>query len=174
MTTRKVVVVFEIEDRVSADEFHEELCLIFHEQQEVKTVVHNISIDMPPMHLHIWPVDMEVESPEPDEDIDLEWEDTYDDHEQYIGTLTDGRHLELRLITERASGQPQPTKRPTYKCPGCEVKLDLVQVDEVHGTIGDEPVTSYSHHFECATCPELLGVVIDLPWDLNENQEDKS
>ena len=52
---------------------------------------------MKTIHLHIWPVDMSVDSPVPDEEIDFEWADTYDDHEQYIGTLKDGRHLELRV-----------------------------------------------------------------------------
>ncbi len=53
---------------------------------------------MKDIHLHIWAVVEDDDAHDgPEEEIDLEWSDTYDDHYQYIGTLKDGRHLELRV-----------------------------------------------------------------------------
>lgn len=49
------------------------------------------------IHLHVWSLDEETWNDGPEEEVDLEWNDTYDDHEQYTGTLKDGRHLELRV-----------------------------------------------------------------------------
>jgi hypothetical protein len=48
------------------------------------------------LHLHIWkPGPDQVE---PEVEVNLEWDDTYDDHFQFIGQLPDGRTLELRLL----------------------------------------------------------------------------
>ncbi len=52
---------------------------------------------MKTIHLHIWALDEETWDDGPEEEVDFEHVDTYDDYYQYKGTLSDGRHLELRV-----------------------------------------------------------------------------
>ncbi len=52
------------------------------------------------IHLHVWPLDEDEWDDGPEEEIDFVHVDTYPEYEQYKGTLKDGRHLELRIMSE--------------------------------------------------------------------------
>ena len=54
------------------------------------------------------------------------------------------------------------TMRP-YHCPLCREPMRHVETRTVYGTIGDQVCNSYNLHFECMTCPDVLGIIVSVP-----------